>query len=427
LYQLQQSQWWSTEDIQNQQFQQLNELMTHVFKTVPYYQQSLRDAGFNDHEVFTPLNWSHVPILTPSSLTKYAGQITSNAIPSEHGKIARKKTSGSSGNQVSVLGTEVSALFWYAFTLRDHLWHKRDVSGKLVAIRSGRFAKDPDAVHENPGWGIASNLVFKPGSSTLFYNLTPIERQAELLTKHNPDYLLAYPGVILRLANYFQKHKMKLPNIKQVLTFGEPTTAEIQTNCNATWDVSCKDAYSTEEIGYIALQCPETDNYHIQSESLLVEVINDEGNACKTGETGRVILTTLHNYAMPLIRYEIGDYAEVGEPCPCGRGLPTLKRILGRKRNRATLPDGRRLWPQLSSNIWSGINEIDCIQIKQKTLNHLEIGVVTPIPLTQTDEGKLTGSLHQVFGHPFECTYSYLGDIPCHANGKFEPFISELT
>ena len=184
--------------------------------------------------------------------------------------------------------------------------------------------------------------------------------------------------------------------------------------------------YSAEEAGCIALQCPQTDNYHVQSESLLVEVLDDKGDPCEPGEIGRVILTTLHNFAMPLIRYQIGDYAEAGGPCPCGRGLPTLKRILGRRRNRARLPDGRRIWPQLSSESWSDIKEIECIQIRQKTLDRLDIGVVSPHPLNPSDETRLTGSLHQVFGYPFACIFSCLDAIPCHANGKLEPFISEL-
>ena len=76
-----------------------------------------------------------------------------------------------------------------------------------------------------------------------------------------------------------------------------------------------------------------------------MEVLDNHGRPCKEGETGRVVLTDLHNFTMPLIRYEIGDYAEVGPPCACGRGLPVLARILGRSRNMLTLPAGDRIWP----------------------------------------------------------------------------------
>ena len=83
--------------------------------------------------------------------------------------------------------------------------------------------------------------------------------------------------------------------------------------------------YSCEEAGYIALQCPQAEHYHCQSESVLVEVLDDEGRPCTPGQVGKVVLTALHNFAMPLIRYENQDYAEVGPPCACGRGLPVKR------------------------------------------------------------------------------------------------------
>ena len=427
LFQLQQSQWWTPKEIQEQQFRQLNALMAHAWKTVPYYHQHLRAAGLSPDEALTPRNWRQVPVLTSDALRNSPASIRSKHIPAQHGKIVNHKTSGSTGKALTIPGTEVTALFWLAFTLRDHIWHERDVSGKLVAIRSGRDAEDPNRVYTLPSWGIASNLVFNTGPSVLFYHLLPIERQAELLLEHDPDYLLVYPDVILRLAFFFRKHQLRLPNLKQIMTYGEAATPEVRTVCSKVWGVKTKDTYSAEEVGYIALQCPETDNYHVQSESLLLEVIDDKGGPCGLGETVRIIITALHNFALPLIRYEIGDYAEVGKPCPCGRGLPTLKRILGRERNRAILPDGRRLWPNLSGNIWCHIRSIEQIQIIQKTETSLDVRVVSKKALNKNQEKSLTKSLHQTFGYPFECSFSYVGKISRHANGKFEPFISELT
>ena len=113
------------------------------------------------------------------------------------------------------------------------------------------------------------------------------------------------------------------------------------------WGVPLSDMYSGREVGYLALQCPQHDHYHVMSEGNFLEVLGDDGRPCQPGETGRVVVTTLHNYVMPLIRYEIGDFAEVGEPCPCGRGLPVLTRILGRQQNMLTLPTGESRWTQI--------------------------------------------------------------------------------
>src|SRR3546814_12850457 len=89
--------------------------------------------------------------------------------------------------------------------------------------------------------------------------------------------------------------------------------------------------YSTHEFGYLAFQCPQHDHYHVQAEAALVEVLNEAGKPCRPGEIGQVVTTPLLNFAMPMISYAVGDLAEVGPPCPGGRGLQVRKRILGRK------------------------------------------------------------------------------------------------
>ncbi len=426
LFQLQQSQWWSPEEIQTQQYRQLNALMAHAIKTVPYYQKQFQTAQFPTKENFTSANWLDVPLLTRTTLIKSAEDLVSSAIPKDHGKVVKKKTSGSTGNSISTLATEVTGLLWHAFTLRDHHWHGRNTSDKLVSIRSGRYVKDPNAVLKYTAWGMAPSLIYQDGPATLFFNRLPIKRQVDLLLQHEPNYLLTYPSNVSRLAHYFQRNELSFPSLKQVITYGGPTSQHVKTACDQIWGVKAVDTYSTEEVGCIALQCPDTDNYHIQSESILVEVIDAEGLPCKPGKIGRVILTALHNFAMPLIRYEIGDYAEVGTTCPCGRGLPTLKRILGRKRNQITLPGGEQGWPESIKIHWQEFKITEPIQVIQKTTEHLQINIVAEKPLTQSKEKKLKKTIQKTLGHPFECNFVYLNEIPYMANGKFEPFISEL-
>jgi len=125
--------------------------------------------------------------------------------------------------------------------------------------------------------------------------------------------------------------------------------------------------------GIIALQCPVSGLYHAQSESLLVEVLNDEGQPCKPGEVGRIVITDLHNFATPLIRYEIRDYAEVGPPCPCGRGLQTFSRIMGRRRNMVVFPNGERHWPLVGAYRFREVADIKQYQVIQHALDDIEV------------------------------------------------------
>ena len=138
-----------------------------------------------------------------------------------------------------------------------------------------------------------------------------------------------------------------------------------------------------------------------------------------------MIATPLHNFAQPLIRYESGDVAEVGEPCPCGRGLPVLNRVLGRQRNLLTLPNGERFWP-LYAPAWKGIDAIRQIQIVQHDLEHIQARIVGPRPLTAEEEATFTAKIHELFRYPFRVTFEYLAGIDRTKQRKFEEFISRV-
>jgi phenylacetate-CoA ligase len=193
------------------------------------------------------------------------------------------------------------------------------------------------------------------------------------------------------------------------------------------WNVPLVDVYTAEEVGYIALQCPECEHFHVQSENLIFEILDESGEPCQPGEIGRVVLTTLHNFAMPLVRYDIGDYAEAGAPCACGRGLPVITRILGRQRNLLTLPNGRRHWPSFPSEKWSHAGPIRQLQLVQQSLDHIEVRVVAERVLNEGEKVKLVSALQNCLGHPFNMSVRELADIPRAASHKFEDFISEVV
>ena len=140
--------------------------------------------------------------------------------------------------------------------------------------------------------------------------------------------------------------------------------------------------YSTQEVGYITLQCPKSEHHHVQAEGVFIEILDDNGSPCRPGEMGKVIATPLHNLAMPLIRYDVGDYAEFGEPCPCGRGLPVLRRIMGRSRNLLRLPSGERIFPYFHDGLFREIAPVRQFQVVQIHPQRFDVRLVTERPLT---------------------------------------------
>lgn len=403
------------------QFRQLNKLLRHACETVPYYREVFGSAGFDPQCALTPKSFSRLPLLQRSDIQSYGERLFSRQMPSGHGKTVEVRTSGSSGAPIRTLGTDITQFFWRAFTLRDHLWHKRDLSAKLAAIRNDV----PDGVAQ--GWGPSTDVVFNTGPCAMLHIKADIDMQIEWLKKQNPEYLISFPSNIYALAKQCMAGSVSIPNLREVRTFGEALNADLRSLCKQAWGVKLTDIYSSQEAGYIALECPEYGHYHVQSEGVIVEILNEEGRQCSPGETGRVVITTLHNFAAPLIRYEILDYAEVGGPCPCGRGLPVLKSIMGRERNMLTLPDGKRFWPSFPAPKWDHIAPIRQIQLVQREPDLIIVRLVSDRHLDKNEETKFTKVLHGLFGYPFRLVFEYHEKIRHKSNYKYEDFISELS
>jgi phenylacetate-CoA ligase len=186
------------------------------------------------------------------------------------------------------------------------------------------------------------------------------------------------------------------------------------------------DVYSCEELGPIALQCPSREHYHVQAENLYVELLREDGTPCGQGELGRVVVTALHNFPMPLLRYDLGDYAEAGEPCACGRGLPVLRRIVGRVRNMARDPTGRHFRPAIAFGGWLEIAPIRKLQLVQHTLMNIEMRYEMERELSARECERLAELLTESFGYAFRFAFTRVPRIERTPGEKYEDFISLL-
>ncbi|MGH7124670.1 MAG: hypothetical protein ACREFI_09885 [Stellaceae bacterium] len=131
---------------------------------------------------------------------------------------------------------------------------------------------------------------------------------------------------------------------------------------------------------------------------------------------------------MPLIRYDLGDFAELGPPCPCGRGLIVLRRVVGRERDAVRLPTGeKRLFLQGdSSTELAAIEPIVRYQVAQTSLDELEVRLVARRSLTAPEETAFRRAILGVLGYEFRFRFVYVDDIPRAPGGKYFVFRSEL-
>jgi phenylacetate-CoA ligase len=418
-WQLERSQWWSPEALREQQFTQIRALAAHAARNVPWYENALRQAGLQRAEQIDPDSFARWPILAKRQVRPNEAQLRARQVPKEHGTLSETYTTGSTGEPLRIYHTEVASFFAHALVIRDHLLHERDFSCKFAVIRADlkRGAQ--------PGWGLA-NAVFSTGPGCSESSATSVGEQLDWLVKEKPGYLLSRAANLRALLEQ-SRATGKIPkDLREIIAYGDMPPPDLVTLARELWNVRAVAAYSCQELGTIASQCPGHAHYLVHAETVYLEILRPDGAACSPGEVGRVVVTPLHNFAMPLIRYELGDYAEVGDSCPTGRGLPTLARIVGRYRNMLRDPTGAVRWPTFPGELWLSIAPFQKIRLLQHTLSRIEIEFEMPRDLTEEECARLTAALHAKLGYPFELQFSRVLEIERAPGGKFEDFVSLL-
>lgn len=421
-HRLHQSQYYPVEKLESEQTHALSLLLSHVWHSIPFYKKRLSELGFQPGQKVDHYLLRKLPFTTKQDLRRCGKKIISRKYPRQHGNIGEGFTSGSTGSPSVFYSTDLMKFYWKALTLREHLWQHRDLSSSLAVIK--RF-KQSNGEITSRGWGSATRF-FAPYAPCAGLDIfTSLEHQLDWVAAHSPSYLLTKPTNLHALARLAAEQGRQLPSLQQLRTMGETLDEETRNSCREVFGLEIADLYSASELGYLAFQCEEG-HYHVQSEHVLVEILDAQNQACSPGESGRVVVTTLNNYAAPLIRYELEDYAVVGEPCSCGRNLPVIQNILGRSRNMLRYPDGRQVFPNLGIRKFSRIIPVRQFQVTQAEPECLDLKLVCDIKATAEQEAEITDLIQSRLNYPFKVRFSYHEIIPRSENGKYEDFRCEL-
>lgn len=416
---LSKTEWWSPAQLESHQLLRVTRLIEHARTTVPFYSGLPTSVA---GEAVTLERFRELPLLRREDVRERARDLVSRRIPPAHRVVREANSSGSTGRHVTVRVDGVSRTMGDALSLRDNAWHGRDPTLKAAGIRAIPTGADAPLGRTEAAWTHHP----KSGPLSLLDIHTAVKDQLDWLVREAPAYLATYATNAAALVECAAQDSVLLPGLREIGTFGEVVPSGLREACRHVFGVPLVDAYSCVETGFIALECPDHEHYHVQSENVMVEVLRQDGAPCAEGETGQVVLTSLHAFAMPLVRYEIGDYAEVGPPCPCGRGLPVLSRVLGRARNMIRLPSGDRVWPRFGSNELGKLFPIKQFRLVQKTLRALVLELVADRPLTADEERRLSEYVLGIVRHPFELSLRYTDTIPRSPTGKFEDVICEI-
>ncbi len=421
LVQLEAAQWLEPAALAEGQAQQLNAVCEHHKKHTPAFGARLKASGLAYLNSLDRLR--QLQPLSRREAQSLGERFFAKEVPPRHLPLGNAKTSGSTGEPVSVRKTAIGRLFWSAYTIRDHLWHGRQFSLRMSSIRANisKYVEARD-------WGAPARNLYKTGEAQGIPITTDIREQLRLLRRFRPELLIVYPNNLAAFAAIWEAEGFDLGDLRHIKTIGETVHDELRDRAKAITGLAIEDNYSSQEAGTIAIQCPASGLYHVMSEALIVEVVDAKGELCREGETGRVLVSDLTNLATPLIRYDIGDYAEVGPACSCGRGLPTLRRIWGRERNLVRLPDGSRNWPLVGFHAFDTVAPVRQYQLIQTALDQITFKVVTDAAISQEQEAGLIRIVQRALNHPFRITVEqHRHRLPIGANGKFEEFVCRIA
>ena len=406
-------------DIHSLSVHYLQRLLRHASERVPYY-RSLGLAG-------RPL--SNYPILEKPDVRRNPTQYQRIGPADPHWR--RLVTSGSTGELLEIVSdrgadawAETTDMWYFAELLatsrrawlsdtKVFIWNRyQDPKRKLsVTARLGRFA--------------APFTWLEPRAALSERKLRDYAREIGRL---RPTFIMSYAGVLYEMARAVLGNGLRLHRPRFIVSSGETLHPFMRQVVEEAFACRVYDYYGSTEAGLVAGEC-SAGNLHVFEFSCLAEVLDPTGKPALPGEEGRLILTPLHNYAMPLIRYDSSDVAQVGpSECPCGCALPTLKRIAGRTAEffitrEGNLVAGGRIMKLMRTCSW-----ILGFQALQQDIDRMTIfykrtdGSTT----SQGDVERVTAGIANLMGAQCEVEWEETEEIPSTPNGK-RPYARSLV
>jgi phenylacetate-CoA ligase len=360
------------------------------------------------------LRLTELPVLRRADVPELAGSVR-ELDPQRATRFASSRTSGSTGMPVDFFYSvrhQASRFAARARYLLDNGWSPFERSAWIVSMG----IQSPDGMFTRRGRWLGARFIT---------HITDFERLVEWLCEIDPVHLYAYPVNLDGLARAFESGAPRPRSLRRIFSGSEVLEDSLRDRLRRIFGLEVADNYGSTEA-FLAWQCPQG-SYHANAEHVILEIVDEDGRATPPGAMGRVLVTTLHNEVMPLIRYEIGDYAiAAAGACDCGRTLPVIGRIVGREINLFVARDGRRFvpWPLFKPLI--DAEWITQHQIVQRGVDRFLVRFVGTRPITPEDEAAIRSHFETRLQGPVTVELEPVDRIARAPSGKFMMALNEI-
>lgn len=399
----------------------LRRLLRHAASTVPYYRALFARAGVRPDDITTEDDFRALPVLTKTDIRRNGQELISEAY--RGAELHLKQTSGSTGVPLEVWQDARCYDWKRACTLRSDEW-----SGWRRGQRTAKLWGVPAGERFNPKKALRAALYERTVYlNTLKIGPADMDSYAAKLRRLRPELLHGHAHSVFLLADHLYRTQQPAYRPRGIITTAMVLHDWQRRRIEQVFCCPVTNRYGCEEVSLIACECSEHRGLHVNADSILLEVVAGERPA-RAGEEGAVVVTDLSNFAMPLIRYQIGDVAVASDrACPCGRGLPLIESVVGREADYVLTPAGDLVSGiSLTDNFASNVPGLAQLQIVQEEVRRFLFRIVRDHDFTDASERRIGDLVMTFFGPNVEYRCEFVDRIPQEPSGKYRFCISHV-
>lgn len=410
------SQWWSKDQLQSYQWQLLQNLLNHAYNNTDFYRNRFDSLGAHPNDIRSLDDYRKLPYVTKddvrNSLTAMQARNFDQFQPVEI------RTGGSTGAPLHMFKSRNAEHMRVAVSWRTLKFGGVDFDKRRILINH----TDSPAHRQ---WHVDFCRQFM-----LFYTAQTNDRTMSTLLqlsgKFKAESIIASIGFVRLLAEFAKRENIRLRHLKAIFVIGEAVSQQDRLMVEQCFGCRLYDAYGMRENAVSASEC-EHWSMHINSEFTFMEFEN-AGIAAPAGQSATIIGTNLHNYAIPLIRYNTEDRGQLCEDgCPCGRGLPVMKIQGGRSRDFIKTKSGYVFVSWHLAQLIDKDMGVAKMQLHQTDISRVIVRIVKRESFAEADEAAIMARLRDLTRGEVELQLQYVDDIPRTRLGKFRFVKSDLA
>ncbi len=421
LRQLEESQWWSLEQLRELQNAKLRRLIRHVYQHVPFYRMVMQERGLTPEDIQTVDDLEKLPIVDKKIISRYYKTLLRDeSLPIE--ALIPARSSGSTGERLYYWTTKSQKAKKWAGLFRWWEMAGYDFGEPYVTLQlaGNRGLKHWPLVGRIEWLLLRHNWL----SAWELVDDDVVVRYVRNLEKWRPKLFRSYASNMFLLARRMLELGLHV-SIPALTTTGDTLTQPMRETIEQAFSPGkVFNEYGGDGM-QIAAECDQHDGLHINAETIILEIVR-EGKRVPDGELGEVVLTNLEATATPFIRYNIHDVAMLShEPCRCGRSLPRLTQLAGRLTDLFVTADGRWLTVHHAC-FFRAMDSVEAFQVVQKDVQDVLVKLVVKDDFGDAEHRSIVDSLRACMGEDCRVTIDVVDEIPTTPAGKRLYFISEV-